>query len=157
MMGVDFYVLALWFAYSLAFAISVSFLYYAYRKSLQQMKRVPVVQTPYFINVIDDKAYAMIELAEELAERAPKKAVELSMEALERLLEKACMALNIDPVGGLEDKVKRLEGAGLVLPPEFGRIRLSKRPKEVVALVKFTAGFLREAPIMVKKSESPSI
>lgn len=157
-MAIDFYVLALWFAYSLAFAISVAFLYHSYKKTLQQIVvQVEAPATPYFIDIEDEKARAMLALAEEIVDVNPKRALDLAKGALELLLERACKALGVNSAGTMEEKVKRLQVAGLVLPPDFWRISALRRPREVVMFVKSIAKFLKEAPILVKKGESPSV
>lgn len=156
-MAVDFYVLTLWFAYSLAFAISIAFLYYAYRKSLEQAVQMETITTTYFIDVKDDRAYAMLDLAEEIMDRNPKRAIELAMGALDILLERGCSALGVDSTGTMEDKVRRLQEAGVVFPPEFGRAYVLRRPKDVVAFVKGVARFFREAPVVVRKGEGSSL
>ncbi len=159
MMAVDFYILALWFAYSLAFAISIAFLYYAYRKSLQQVAaaQTKIMSTTYFIDVKDDRAYAMLDLAEEIVDRNPNRAIELARGALDILLERACSALGVDTSGTMEDKVRRLQEAGVVFPPEFGRAHMLRRPRDVIAFVKGVAKFFREAPVVVRKGEGSSL
>lgn len=155
-MAVDFYVLALWFAYSLAFAISIAFLYYAYKKSLQLTAAVRM-KTTYFIDVKDERAYAMLDLAEEMVDRNPKRAVELAWRALDLLLERACSALGLDTTGTMEEKVKRLKDAGLVFPPEFEHASMLRKPRDIVAFVKGIARFFREASVVVRKGEGSSL
>jgi hypothetical protein len=163
-MVIDYVALAIWMMYSLAFFLSVAILYYLFIRSskvyVTQEQVQEEVVTPYFITIRDEEAEASVLFARELVERDPKKALDLAMRGVEKVLDKACIEMNIERGGGIEDMLSRLKEAGMVFRPEFYSLpKLVSRPKEFVEAVLRLIKYLKEAPIKleVKAVENSSL
>lgn len=146
-------VLSIWFAYSLAFAISIAFLYYVYKTSTTHTQYRPTaVTTTYFVDIRDKEAESLVALASEKVREDPEKAVNLALTAVDRVLNKACEKLGLSKEGGIKEKMERLREAGILFGPEVARILEYKRPSEFILAVKRLLGYLREAPVVIKRN-----
>ena len=145
-------VLSIWFAYSLAFAISVAFLYYIFKTSITYVQYRPTtVTTTYFVDIRDKEAESLVALAGEKVREDPERAINLALTAVDRVLDKACEKLGLSKEGGIKEKIERLREAGLLFGPEVVRILEYKRPSEFILAVKRLLEYLREAPVVIKK------
>jgi len=152
-MEIDMLVLSVWFAYSLAFAISIAFLYYVFKTSITYIQYRPtVVTTTYFVDIRDKEAESLVALASEKVREDPEKAVNLALTAVDRVLNKACEKLGLSKEGGIKEKMERLREAGLLFDPEVARILEYKRPSEFILAVKRLLEYLREAPVVIKRN-----
>lgn len=162
-MEIDYVALAIWMMYSLAFFLSIAILYYLFIRGSRAYiitQEQEEVTTPYFITIRDEESEAMVLFAKELVEKDPKKALGLAMRGAEKVLDKACMEMDLERGGSIEEMLRRLKEAGMVFKPEFHSLpKLVNRPKEFVEVVSRLIKYLKEVPIRleVKAVENSSL